>query len=169
MYVTVTQKKAISSVWFKFYLANVTSPCIHCVGRSSLAHYQPSFMSSLPCWQIMGQWVVQHTTDKCNPPINVIQYYWKALYLTFPYMSARILNGWVAVYIGQLPQAKSIWVVARICEAIYDYDICLTVEHLPYPAVELIIRNISPVERFLEQTCYFIHIFMSSKHTTTFI
>jgi len=73
----------------------------------------------------MGQLVVQYTTDKCNPPINVIQFDWKALNLTFPYMSARILNGWVAVYIGQLPQAKSIWVVTRICEAIYDDDICL--------------------------------------------
>lgn len=166
MYVTFSVKKAISSVWFKFYLANITSPCIYCVGQSSPAHYYPSFTSSLPCWQIMGQWVVQHTTGKWNPPINVIQFDWKALNLTFPYMSARILNGWVAVDIGQLPQAKSIWVVARICEAIYDDDICLTVEHLSYPAVELVIRNISPVERFLEQTHYFILTFMSSKHTT---
>lgn len=163
------RKKAISSVWFKFYLANITSTCFHCVDWFSFAHYHPSIMSSLPCWQTMGQLVVQYTTDKCNPPINVIQFDWKALNLTFPYMSARILNGWVAVYIGQLPQAKSIWVVTRICEAIYDDDICLTVEHLSYPAVELVICNISPVERFLEQTCYFIHIFMSSKHTTTFI
>jgi len=152
MHITFRDKKAIGSVWFKFYLANVTAPCIHCVGRSSLARYHPSFMSSLPC-QIMGQRVVQHTTDKGNAPINVILFDWKALNLTFPYMSARILNGWVAVYIGQLPQAKSIWVVARICEAIYDDDICLTVEHLSYPAVELIICNISPVQRFLEQTC----------------
>jgi len=117
----------------------------------------------------MHQCVVQHTTDICISLINVIQFDWKVLNLTFPYMSARILNGWVAVYIGQLPQAKSIWVVARICEAIYDDDIRLTVEHLSYPAVELVIGNISPVQRFLEQTCYFIHTFMSSKHTTTFI
>jgi len=41
MYVTFRERNAISSVWFKFYLANVTSPCIHCVGRSSLAHYTP--------------------------------------------------------------------------------------------------------------------------------
>jgi len=41
----------------------------------------------------MGQRVVQHTTDKGNAPINVILFDWKALNLTFPYMSARILNG----------------------------------------------------------------------------
>lgn len=66
MYATLGEKKTISSDWFKFYLTNVTSPSIHCVGWSSLAHYHPSFMCSLPCWQIVVQWVVQHTTDKCN-------------------------------------------------------------------------------------------------------
>jgi hypothetical protein len=55
--------------------------------------------------------------------------------LTFSYMSARILNGWVAIYVWQLSQAKSVRVVAGICKAIYYDDICLTVEHLAYPTV----------------------------------
>jgi hypothetical protein len=75
--------------------------------------------------------------------------------LTFPYMPARILNGWVAIYIWQLSQAKPVRVVARICKAIYYDDICLTVEHLADPAVQLIVCDVGPIEWFLKhrQVC----------------
>lgn len=58
-------------------------------------------------------------------------------------MSACELHGGVAVHVGQQTQAESLS-VGRICEAVHSERGLRCMEYLPYPLVQLIVRDGAP-------------------------
>jgi len=59
-------------------------------------------------------------------------------------MSACVLDGAVPVHIAQLAKAAAVRVIGRIRETIDDHRVIVAVEHLAYPAVQLIVGNRGP-------------------------
>ena len=60
-------------------------------------------------------------------------------------MSARVLDGGVAVDVGQQAQAETVLVVGRVGEAVHQDAPGRGVEGLPDPVVELVVRHRTPV------------------------
>ena len=61
-----------------------------------------------------------------------------------------VFNGRVAVYIGQLAEAESVVVlVAWVGEPVDDDRVVVCVVNLTHSAVQLVVGNGGPVERFL--------------------
>lgn len=69
----------------------------------------------------------------------------KDLKPTFANVSPRILNGGIAVNVGEQPQAKPVFVVWRISEAIHQDAGGRSVECLPNAIIQLVIDNGAPV------------------------
>lgn len=60
-------------------------------------------------------------------------------------MPARVLDGGVAVDVGQEAQAEAVLVVTRVGEAVHQNAVGGSVESLPHPVVELIVSDRTPV------------------------
>lgn len=64
---------------------------------------------------------------------------------TFAYVSAGVLDGGVAVDVGQQTQAEAVLVVRRVCETVHQDAARGRVERLTDPVVELVVRDGTPV------------------------
>lgn len=65
--------------------------------------------------------------------------------LTFAYVPARVLDGGVAVDVGQQAEAESILVVGWVCEAVHQHTAGRGVERFPHSVVELVVGYGAPV------------------------
>ena len=69
---------------------------------------------------------------------------------SLPNVPSRVLNRRVAVHVGQLAEAEAVVVlVAWVGEPVDDDRVVVCVVDLSYSAVQLVVRNGGPVERFL--------------------
>ena len=67
---------------------------------------------------------------------------------------SRVLNGRVAIDIGQLAEAKAVVVlVAWVGEPVDDDRVVVCVVNLSHSAVQLVVGNGGPVEGFLVYNC----------------
>ena len=68
------------------------------------------------------------------------------------YVAASVLDGGVAVHVGQLAQAEAVVVVhGRVGEAVHKDLGGDGLEHLAYSGVELVIRDAAPILRRLHK------------------
>lgn len=70
-------------------------------------------------------------------------------YCTFADVPPGVLNGGVAVDVGEQAEAESVAVVGGICEAIDEHAGGGRLERLPDTIVELVVNNRAPVLGFL--------------------
>lgn len=68
---------------------------------------------------------------------------------TFAYVPACVLDGGVAVDVGQQAEAEAVLVVGWVREAVHQDAAGRRVESLPDPVVELVVSHRTPVLRFL--------------------
>lgn len=76
-------------------------------------------------------------------PSNVVQVD------AFANVPARVLDGGVAVDVGQQAEAEAVAVVGGVGEAVNDDAVVLRVEDLAHPRVQLVVRDVAPVLRLL--------------------
>lgn len=81
---------------------------------------------------------------QCLYSIKVVQFD-----QTFSNMAPGVLNGGVAVYIGQQTQAKAVAVVGGVGKAVHQHAGGGGLERLPHPIIQLIVHNGAPVLGFL--------------------
>lgn len=83
--------------------------------------------------------------------------------LTFANVSPRVLDGGVAVDVGEQPQAEPVLVVGGVGEAIHQDAGGGCVERLPDAVVQLVVDDGAPVLRLFVSDC--LHIWKATMET----